>query len=172
MRRGTKIVWVAGGYAAAVLAAWAAAWSYDVRMSAMPYDTSGGMYAGGQMLFSVGVFAIVALAPTLLWLWFLRGHARLWSAVAATSLALAAVGLVAVVVTLATRMPPKHPAAIVLELLGVAQELGAPLLCAAFALFALIAPSGPSRRSLTWAAVIEALIAVVALARWWSATSS
>src|SRR5678815_4601497 len=101
MTRGSKCGWVIGGYAAAVVAAMVAAWLYDVRAAALPYDTSGGMYAGGQMLQSLGAFLVVALVPTLLGLWFLRGHERFWNAVAVASLAFAVIGLVAVLATLA-----------------------------------------------------------------------
>ena len=54
-----------GGYVLAIVAAAVAAWLYDVRVGARPYDTSGGMYAGGQMLQSLAVFLLVALAPVL-----------------------------------------------------------------------------------------------------------
>lgn len=50
--RSARIATVAGGYALAFAASWGAAWAYDVRMAAMPYDTSGGMYAAGESLAS------------------------------------------------------------------------------------------------------------------------
>jgi hypothetical protein len=71
-----KTGWVLAGYAAAVVAAIVAAWLYDVRVSALPEDTSGGMYAGGQMLTSLAVFLVVALVPTLYLVWSLRRHER------------------------------------------------------------------------------------------------
>jgi hypothetical protein len=77
------------GYLAAIAAAAVAAWWYDVRMAALPYDTSGGMYAAGQMIQSLAAFLLVALAPTVLWLWFLRSHTGFWNGLALASIAFA-----------------------------------------------------------------------------------
>jgi len=71
MARRTKIALVLAGYALAVVAAFVAGWLYDLRVSKLPYDTSGGMYAGGQLLQSLAAFLVVAFATTLLGLWFL-----------------------------------------------------------------------------------------------------
>jgi hypothetical protein len=47
------------GYGIAVAAGALSGAAYDARVAKLPYDTSGGMYAGGQMLASLGVFALV-----------------------------------------------------------------------------------------------------------------
>jgi hypothetical protein len=60
MSRRTKIGAVAGGYVLALVAARVAAWLYDLRVSALPYDTSGGMYAFGQMSAALSAFLLVA----------------------------------------------------------------------------------------------------------------
>jgi hypothetical protein len=57
------------------------------RWSSLPYDTAGGMYAGGQMMAALGTFLVVSLFPTLLGLWFMRPYPRFWKAVAACALA-------------------------------------------------------------------------------------
>ena len=71
MARRTKIALVLAGYGLAVVAAIVAGWLYDLRVSKLPYDTSGGMYAGGQLLQSLAAFLLVAFATTLMGLWFL-----------------------------------------------------------------------------------------------------
>ena len=65
-----KLGIVVGGYVLAVVAGIVAGWLYDLQMAAMPYDNSGGMYAGGQLLASLCVFLVVALVPMLLALWW------------------------------------------------------------------------------------------------------
>ena len=86
MSRLKKVGLVIGGYVTAIVAGDVAGRLYDARMAALPYDTSGGMYAGGQMMSMLGAFLIVSLVPTLLGLWFLRRHEGFWNAVAVTSL--------------------------------------------------------------------------------------
>src|SRR5262249_58193871 len=115
---------VAAGYVLAVVAGAVAGYVYDARVSALPYDTSGGMYAGGEALTSLGVFLLAALVPTLVMLWFLRRNRRFWQAIAIASLAFAVCGLVAVIVTMALRGTPHHPVLMIAGLFGLAQLLG------------------------------------------------
>jgi hypothetical protein len=161
-----KVCLVLGGYAAAVVAGSVAAWLYDVRVSALPIDTSGGMYAAGQMMSSLAAFLGVALVPTLLALWFLRRHTGFWNGVAVGALLFAAVGLVAVLVTLVSRGATRNVALALVELLGLTQLLGVPLWLVAFGLFALLAPTREARRKLTLAAGIELAIGVCAFVHW------
>jgi hypothetical protein len=162
----TKLGIVMSGYAVAVLAAIGAGWLYDLRMAAMPYDTSGGMYAGGQMLTSLAVFLVVALVPTLIGLWFMRTDPKFWNSVAIIALGFAVAGLVAVLLPLAAGRTQQGLPRMLLDLLGLAQLLGVPLWLAAFALFAALAPTRQARRTLIAAVGIELLIGVCALAHW------
>jgi hypothetical protein len=163
MTRAAQIGTVIGGYAAAFVAAVAAAGAYDAAVSLLPYDTSGGMYAGGELVTALGTFCVVALVPTLAMLWFLRSHHGWWKAMALAVLAFAAVGLVAVLRPLANRVPPTSVASTALELTTLAQLLGAPLWTVAFASFALLAPTRGTRRMLLAAVTLELLIGVCAL---------
>lgn len=166
MTRGMKLGMVAAGYALAVFAGVMASLLYNVRMSAMPYDTSGGMYAGGELLSVLGVFLVAALVPTLLALWFLRDNATVWRAIAIASVAFACAGLLAVLMPLAVRDPIRHPALLPFSLLGLAQLLGVPLWTGAFGLFASLAPTRPARRWLLAATGIELVIGVCAAIHW------
>lgn len=166
MGRATKLGIVIVGYAVAVIAAIAAGWLYDLRMAAMPYDTSGGMYAGGQMLTSLAVFLFVALVPTLIGLWFMRTDPKFWNGVAVVSLAFAIAGLVAVLTPAAAGPPPQSLPHMLIGLLGLAQLFGVPLWLAAFALFAALAPTRESRRTLIVAAGIELVIGACAFVHW------
>jgi len=155
---------VGGGYAGGLVAALAAGWLYDWRMSKMPYDTSGGMYAGGEMLTSIAVFLAVALLPTLLGLWYLRTNHRAWRLLESAALVFAAVGLVASLTFGHT--PGRSGAMVLLELLGLAQLLGVPLWALAFTVFAVLAPKRESRRALVVSVAIELVIGAVAFVHW------
>jgi len=168
MVRHAKIALVLAGYGLAVVAAIVAGWLYDLRVAGLPYDTSGGMYAGGQLLQTLGAFLAVALLPTLLGLWFLRANERFWSAVAAASLAFAVIGLVAVLAWRAFDSSARSIPFALLELFGLAQLLGVPLWFAAFTLFALLAPTRQARRTLALAVVFEAMIGVCAAIHWFA----
>jgi len=158
MKRRDKIALILAGYALAVVVAFAAGWLYNVRVASLPNDTSGGMYAGGEFLQSLGAFFFVAIFPTALGLWFLRRHVRFWNAVAMAALVFAALGAVVVLAreALGTSAPGISLGA--LELFRVAQLVGAPVWCVAFALFAVIAPTPGARRKLAIAVVCEAVI--------------
>src|SRR5437773_10083939 len=109
MSRLTKVGVVIAGYVAALIAGSVGALLYNARVATLPYDTSGGMYAGGEMLSSLAAFLVVALVPTLLALWFLRRHERFWDAVAVTSLTFAGAGLLAVLVPLVFHRTTSNP---------------------------------------------------------------
>ncbi len=166
MGRPARVATVAGGYALAFAASWAAAWSYDARMARMPYDTSGGMYAAGESLTALAVFCVGALPPTVLALWFLRRNARFWLAVAGGALAFAIVGLAGSALFLSAHAAPRDWVGMALELVGLAQFLGVPLWAGAFALFAALAPTRPARRLLVLAVILEVAIGVGAAIHW------
>lgn len=168
MGRARQAGLVIGGYVAAFGGAALAGWAYDVRVSSLPYDTSGGMYAGGQLLQELGVFLLVALLPTLYALWLLRRNAGFWNTVAAASLAFAVGGLCAVLTPLVTGSPGRSAALAVVELLALSQFLGMPLWFGAFALFAVLAPTRPARRMLVGAIGTELAIGVLAVVHWFS----
>jgi len=165
--RRTRIALVCGGYGLALVAAWVAGYLYDARLAGAPYDTSGGMYAGGQLITQLAAFLAVAMVPTLLALWFLRGHPGLWNSIALASVAFAAVGLVAVLMPLVTT-DIRHVGLALLGLLGLAQLLGVPLWTAAFVLFALMAPTPTAKRLLVIAIGLELMIGACAAIHWFS----
>ncbi len=166
MGRFGRVGLVVGGYIAAIGAGALAGWLYDLRVSQLPYDTSGGMYAAGQTLQFLAVFLVVALAPTLYALWLLRRNTKFWNAVAIMSIAFAAVGLLGVLSTRAYAAAPKSVPLLLLSLLGLAQLLGVPLWSGAFALFAWLAPTRETRGKLMVAVGIELVIAVCAAVHW------
>ena len=165
MSRWAQIGVVVAGYGAAMAAAAVAAAMYNARVSTLPYDTSGGMYAAGESMYSLAAFLVVALVPTLLALWFLRGHQKFWNGVALASIAFAAAGLLAVLTPLVTRSTASIALALV-GLLALAQLLGMPFWSLTFALFAFLAPTREARRKLLVAIGIELVIGACASVHW------
>ena len=166
MRPVAKAGVVVGGYVAALVASGVAGWWYDRRLAAMPYDTSGGMYAGGQLLTVLAVLFAASLPPTILALWWLRRHEKFWEAVAVTSLAFAAAGLVAVLSPLVMAQDSVRGWRALVELVRISQLLGVPLWTLALGLFAFLAPFRGARRKLIVAVGIELVIGVVACVHW------
>lgn len=164
--RSSKLALVVGGYLLAIGAGALAGRAYDMRVSALPYDTSGGMYAGGEALASLGAFLVVALATTVLALWFARRNGTLWRAVALGALAFAGVGLLAVLMALVVHGPPRNLFTTAFSLLGLAQLLGVPLWTGGMVLLALIAPAGSPRRLLIAAIGLQLVIGVCAGIHW------
>ena len=161
-----KVGVVGAGYLAALAAGFGASWLYNLRMAAMPYDTSGGMYAEGEALSGLVAFLAVALIPTLMGLWYLRRNRVVWLTVSLAALAWATAGLVAVLITFATRGAGHNPVLLLLELLALSQLLGVPFWIVGFALLAVLAPTPRSRRTLFVAIGIELVIAVLAGIHW------
>lgn len=166
MSRAKKIGLVLGGYGLAVMVSALTTWAYEMRLAALPYDTSGGMYAGGSLIASLAVFLMAALFPTLLALWFLRSHPRVWQGIAVACLAFAAAGLAVVLLPLFARWEPANLFGVLMALLWLGQLLGVPLWAAAFALFAFLAPTRPARRLLVVAVGLELAIGVCAAIHW------
>jgi len=164
--RPAKTGMVAGGYLLATFAAWVAAVAYDARMAAMPYDTSGGMYAAGQSMSAVGTFLLVALAPTVLALWFLRSHRGTWLVLGGGALAFAGGGLAAMLVTSRVAGTPRDPATIATALFALLHMLAFPLWVLAFAVFAFMAPRSTGRKLLLAALGIEILVSLLAAIHW------
>lgn len=159
---------VISGYMAAVLAAIVAGWLYDVRVSALPYDTSGGMYAGGQMITVLAVFFTAALLPTAFLLWSLRRNERFWNTVGILSLCFAVVGLVAVLFPAFTHGTADTVPLVLLSLVGFAQLLGVPLWAFSLGVFAWLAPTKGTRCQIVTALWIEVVIGVCAVIHWTS----
>lgn len=164
--RTRKVLIVCAGYALAVLAGVAASTLYNFRVSKLPYDTSGGMYAFGDLLQTTAAFLGVALIPTALALWYLRTSWRLWHVIAVCSLGFAIAGLIAVLMPLMAGPDSRHPVVALIGLFSLTQLLGMPLWTAAFALFAAIAPTRPARRLLIAAVGLELVVGVCAAIHW------
>lgn len=165
MRSSLKVTVVAGGYAAAFLAASAA---FAIRMAATRGDpqAAGGMFAFGDSVVFVAVFGVLALLPTGAALYFLRPYRRFWMLLSFLCLALAVTGLAAAILYAVGRhaMPPSPLA--MWAGLSVLRILVAPLLALAFLVCALITPYRSPRLAFLAATAIEAALTACLGAVW------
>lgn len=156
MSRVYKLGVVLGGYAAALLVAWAAYYVLARRSQ----DASGGMQAFGDLLLLIGLFGVFALVPTAVGLYLLRPFEKFWTVFSIASLALAATGPVAALMM--GRFQKSSGAVSALGFFGLLRVLGAPLLGLGFLICAVIAPAKYSRWVLLAAAAIEFGVGVYA----------
>ena len=170
MKRWMKAGVVLAGYALAFIASVAFVAIYDRHFTAADNRTSGGMIAGAELIYGTGMFLLVALAPTLLALWFMRKSRRVWAWFTGLGLAFAILGLPAVLFTLTIREPPRALYVQLGSVIGVAQMLGSPIWIGGFALFAWFAPARDLRWRMLFATAIEVAVGVCAfghfLMRW------
>jgi hypothetical protein len=159
MSRWVKWIMVLSGYGLAFFASVLAVAIYDRRFTAADNQAMGGMIAGGEMIYGIGVFVLASLVPTGLALWFVRRHRPTWSAFSTVCLAFAVAGLGAVASVIVTRGATRPGIMMLVDLFGLFQTLGSPLWIGAFALFALLAPARDLRRRMLVAAAIEVVIA-------------
>ena len=159
-----KLGIVVAGYVLAMAASGAAVMVYDKQFTPADNQQMGGMIAGGEMLYGFGVFALLALIPTGLALWFVRNNRRFWSVFSVAALAFAIAGLAAVFTSfVAGAVEARSPLVALVCLLGVVQMLGSPLWVGGFALFAVLAPARDLRKRMLVAVGIEMTVAVLAL---------
>src|SRR5208337_3103007 len=86
---------VLAGYAFALLAAYGACYYRELQFQQAQIDTSGGMYAWGDLITFSVIFGPLALFPTGLALYFVRRSQKFWTVLSIVSWPLAATGLAA-----------------------------------------------------------------------------
>jgi hypothetical protein len=149
-----KLGLILGGYAAALLLTCAAFYVCGLLTRNDPSQASAGMQAFADLILFLGMFGVLALAPTALALYFLRPFEKFWTVFSPVSLAFAATGPVA------AAMIQRNWA--IIGILGLPRVLGAPLLGLGFLISAVIAPPRCSRWALLAAAAIEGAVSVYA----------
>jgi hypothetical protein len=158
-----KIGLVAAGYLGAFLIAAAAVAIRVASTSGPEAQASSGMYAFGDAVLFVGVFALLALAPTAAALYWLRPYRTIWIGLASVAVAVASTGAVGAAIFALGRY--SGPASM-LGALSVLRILLACILAPTFLVVALIAPSRGPRVALLAAAAIELAVVMVAAFSW------
>ena len=165
---------VLAGYAVALAAAWIAVDIRQQHTQGADAQASAGMYAFGDLMLGCGVFGLIAIVPTALALYFLRGYERFWNGLAVLALVFAVTGPVvgaALALTSAWRGAPAFLGLVAAY--GVLRLLPGPLLALMFLLAAGIAAFPRARRWLFTAGLIETAMAAYTFfslcvrQRWW-----
>jgi hypothetical protein len=165
LERLPKIGLVAAGYGAALLAAFAAVALRVAATSGPAAQASSGMYAAGDAMLFVAVFAGVGVVPTGAALFFLRPYRRFWIVLSRVALGVAVSGLVAAILYAAGRRAGPSPLATWAGL-SVLRLLAAPLLAPTFAVCAALAPDRLPRLTLLAAAAMEGTVCVCIAVVW------
>lgn len=148
LRPWAKVGLVVAGYAAAAAVAGAAVALHVATTAGPDRQAAGGMYAFGDALLWLGVFAVAAVPPTAGALFFLRPHGRFWRALSVAAALVAATELPTVVLYHVARASA-GPA--------VLRILVAPPLAALFLLCAVFAPARSPRKVLLACTAVEAV---------------
>ena len=155
-----------GGYAAAWFVASAAVYLRQLHTQDAQAQASAGMYAFGDLILFVGVFAVLALFPTGLALYFLRPFGKFWTTLSTAALAWAVTGLgAAFMIALASTQPPQSLWRTVASF-GIVRMLVAPPLATTLALATLVAPTRRLRWTLLGTTVIEGAVGAYGFVRW------
>jgi hypothetical protein len=150
---------VVAGYGVAFIFAFAVVAFYAAYISG-PDMGSSGMYAFGDGVLFLAVFAVAAILPTGAALFFLRSSRIFWIVLSVMAPTMAATGLAAFVIYFAERGAESSSVLHAWSALAVLRILIAPLFGLTFFLCALFAPNRFSRIAPLVAAGIEAMVFV------------
>jgi hypothetical protein len=164
MNRTRKVLLVAGGYGFAVVAAVVVTKLYILATDTPDRQSSAGMYAFGDTMFFVGVFALAAVPATALALYYLRAVPRLWLWASTTAVAVATTAVLAML-TYLIRTP--GPSTNTLVMLAPLRILLAPVLGLGCLLGLVFAPTRESRGLLLAATAMELGAFLVVVLIWW-----
>jgi hypothetical protein len=158
MKSSSKVILVVAGYLVALVIASVVVSIYIVATNGPDRQAYSGMFAFGDSLLFLGVFALAAIPVTGTALFFLRPYPTFWRIASVGALAIATTGAAALAAYL---VPPNAGMG---AFLGAWSELSplrillAPLFAMAFFLFILFAPSRSSRIAFFCASVIESIV--------------
>jgi hypothetical protein len=145
---------VAAGYAAALLVAAVTVAGYVHTTNGPDRQSYGGMYAFGDSLLFLAVFAVAALPATGVALYFLRPQRWFWRTLSFAMIAVAVTGAAAALEYL--RAQGAGPSPDSWSALAVLRILVAPMLVPGVVLAAVLAPDRSPRIALLAAAIVEA----------------
>src|SRR5262245_36853269 len=158
MKPAVKFGAVALGYVVAFAVASIAVAVHVAGTSGPEAQAASGMYAFGDLVLFCGVFAVVALIPTALALYWLRTHRPFWLGLAALGLTIAATGVAAAVLFAVGRQAVEPSPLALWAAFSVLRILAAPAFAMGFLLAAVLAPYRQPRIAFAGAAAAEAAV--------------
>jgi hypothetical protein len=149
VNRFSKLALILAGYVAALFGAFV---GVALMEPSDPAQAQGGMQAFGDFLSFWALFGLFSLVPTAYALYNSRGSEKFWRVFSMACLAFAASGPI---LALLTRRLNESDLLLV-GLFALLRVLATPVLCFAFFVFALVAPSRRAREFLLASAALEA----------------
>jgi hypothetical protein len=154
-----KIAFVGAGYVGAFIAAWLALGTYVASTDGPDRQLYQGMFAFGDSLYFLAIFALAAVPTTALGLYFLRQHAVVWrtlTVVAMLCTAASLVALAAYVVRIESRWLAVTPLWFMLT----------PVFSGAFFLAGILAPKSSARFALCAAGLVQLAVFATVVFIW------
>ena len=158
MRPIVKVGLIVAGYVLACLAAFAVVAIHAAATSSSDDQGSSGMYAFGDSLLFLAVFAVAAVPSTAAALYLLRSYRSFWFVLCGVALCIATTAVVALVDYGATRTAGAGSILGSWSVLAVLRILVAPLFALVFLVCGLFAPDRAFRVALFIATAIEAAV--------------
>jgi energy-converting hydrogenase Eha subunit A len=160
MKASSKVILVVAGYLAALVIAFVVVSLYIAAPNGPDRQTYSGMFAFGDSILFLGVFAIAAIPASGAALFFLRPYPTLWRMASVGALAIATTGVAALAAYLMSPNVSRGTWLWAWSGLSPLRFLLAPPLAMAFFLYMLFAPTRASRVALLGASVIETIVFV------------
>lgn len=158
MRASSKVILVVAGYLAALLIAFLVVDLYIAATYGPDRQTYSGMFAFGDSILFLGVFALAAIPASGAALFFLRPYPTFWHVLSVGALAIATTGVAALAAYLISPNVSRGTGLGAWAGLSPLRFLLAPPLAIAFFLSVLFAPTHASRVALLCASVIESVV--------------
>src|SRR5262249_6659872 len=166
LRPAAKASLVAGGYAAALAAAWLVVRAYEATTRVPDRETAGGMFACGEILLFLAVLGVASVPATAAALLFLKPRTAFWRVLAVASLVVASTAVAGLVGHFAPGSFESSSLLRTWSAYGTLRIFVAPLFAIFFLLAGLIAPIRRARISLLVAAMVEAAVFVSVAVTW------
>ena len=160
MKSSYKFILVAAGYLMALVIAGVVVGIYAAATDGPDRQAYSGMFAFGDSILFLGIFAVAAIPATGAALFFLRTYPLFWRVFVAGALAMTTTGVAVFVDFLASQNAATASFLGAWSMLSPLRILLAPLFAIVFFLGVLFAPTRPTRMAFFGAAAIETVVFV------------
>lgn len=164
MKAPAKIGLVVAGYVGAAMVTYAIVAIYVASTSGPDRQTSSGMYAFGDGLLFLGVFAVASVPATAAALFFLRPYRLFWTVLSLLGMVVASTGVAAAIGFAVGRTATVHPLSTWITL-STLRLLVSPILALSFLVCTVFSPTRFPRLAFLAAALIE-----IAVSAYWGIT--
>jgi hypothetical protein len=158
MKSSSKVILVLAGYLLALVIAWVVVTIYVASTGGPDRQTYGAMFAFGDSILFLGVFALASLPATGAALFFLRPYEIFWRVLAVGAVAIAVTGIIVLVDMLASRNGTAGALLGQWSMVSPIRVFAAPALALVFFLCGWFAPTRFTRIAFFGATAVEAVV--------------